>query len=49
MPRYIAMQDAPTVMTDDEEAVQKAEGDSGHREEVHGSDGFAVVVKKGEP
>ena len=43
------MQDPPTVMTDDEEALQKAEGDGGHREEVHGRDGFAVIVQKAEP
>ena len=49
MTRDVEVQDAPAVMMDDEEAVQEAEGNCGHGEEVHGRDGFAVIVKKGEP
>jgi hypothetical protein len=36
----MVMQDAPTVMTDDEEAVQEAEGDRRYSKEVHGRDGI---------
>jgi hypothetical protein len=31
------------------EAVEYTEGDRGNREEIHRSDGFPVVAKKGEP
>jgi hypothetical protein len=31
------------------EAVEYTEGDGGNRDEIHRSDGFPVVAKKGEP
>ena len=43
------VQDASAVMSDYEEAVEDAEGEGWHREEVHSSDGFAVVAQKSEP
>ena len=46
MTRNIEVENTPAVVTDDEEAVQEAESDRGHREEVHGGNGFA---KKTEP
>ena len=49
MPRHIAMQDAPTVMTDDKKAVQEAERDRRHGEEVHGRNRFPVILKKRAP
>ena len=49
MPGHIAVQDAPPVMRNDEEAVQNAEGERGHREEVHCGNRFAMVVQKSRP
>jgi hypothetical protein len=45
----VEVEDAPAVMTDDEEAVQEAEGDAGHGEEVHSRDGFAMIAQKNAP
>ena len=36
----VEVQDLPTIMTDDEEAIQYAELDGWNREEVHRRDGF---------
>jgi hypothetical protein len=44
----IEMQDAPSIMTDDEEAIQHAECDRGHGEEVHGRNGLSVIAQEGE-
>jgi len=49
MTRDVEVEDTPTVVTDEEEAVQETEGDRGHREQVHGSNGFPVIAKKSEP
>ena len=49
MPGDIEVDDAPTVVTDDEEAVQEVEGEGGNGEEVHGRDGFAMIMKKCPP
>ena len=46
MPGDIEVEDAPTVVAEDEEAVQEVEGEW-NREEVHGQDGFAMITKKG--
>src|SRR5258705_10432093 len=40
---------ASPVMTDDEEAVEHAERDRWHREEIHSRNRFPVVSKEGEP
>ena len=39
----IEMQNAPAVMGNDEEAVQKSESERRNCEEVHGRDGFVVI------
>ena len=49
MTRNVEVKNAPAVMANDEEAVQKAERDGGYGKEVHGGDGFAMVAKKGQP
>jgi len=46
MTRNVEVENAPAVMGDDEEAVEKAESDAGYGKEVHGGDGFAMVAKK---
>jgi hypothetical protein len=45
MPRNIAMQDAATIMTDEEEPLG-AVGKRWNREEAHGDYGFTVVAQK---
>ena len=49
MLREVEVQDTPAIMADDKEAVEDAEGDRGHGEEVHGRNRFPVVRKKGAP
>lgn len=49
MLRYVAMEDTPPVMRNDEEAVEHTEGERRHGEEVHGGDSFTVVAQKGRP
>ena len=43
------MQDTPAIVADDKEAVEDAEADRGHGEEVHGRNRFPVIRKKGAP
>src|ERR1700731_1408053 len=45
----IEVQDAPTIVTDDEKAIEHAEGDRRSREEVHRGNRFPVITKKGKP
>jgi len=49
MLRYINVQDPLPIMTDDEEAVEHAERDRWHGEEIHGRNGFPMVTKEGQP
>ena len=49
VPSDITVQNSPPVMRNHEEAVQDAEGDCWNREEIHRSDGFAVIVNEGLP
>jgi hypothetical protein len=49
MTRHIEVVNLPSVMTDDEEAVEDTEGDRGHGEEVHGCNRFPVIRKKRAP
>jgi hypothetical protein len=49
MPGNIEVEDAPTVVADDEEAIQEVEGEGRNGEEVHGRDGFAMISKKWPP
>jgi hypothetical protein len=46
LPGHVAVENLPPVVTDDEKAVQNSKGQSRHGEEIHGSDGFAMVAKK---
>src|ERR1700694_4793034 len=45
----IEMQDAPTIVADDEEAAEHTERNRWHDEEVHGRNRFPMVSKEGEP
>src|SRR6266852_3437046 len=45
----IEMQDAPTIVTDDEKAIEHAEGDRRNSEEVHRGNRFPVITEKGKP
>jgi len=45
----IEMEDLTTVVVDDDQPVQQAEGCRGDHEEVHGRDGLSVVAEKGLP
>src|SRR5499427_6728350 len=49
MLREVEMQDTPAIVADDKEAVEDAEADRGHGEEVHGRNRFPVIPKKGAP
>jgi hypothetical protein len=46
---HVEMQDAPTVVADDEETVEHAEGDRWDGEEIHCGDRFPMVTQKCEP
>jgi hypothetical protein len=43
----VNVQDAPPIMTDDEEAIEHAERTRWHREEIHGGNRFPMVAKEG--
>jgi hypothetical protein len=45
----IEVQDAATVMANEEEAVEHVERERRDREEIHRRDGFAVFAKKRQP
>jgi hypothetical protein len=45
----IEVQDTPTIVTDDEKAIERAEGDRRNREEVHRGNRFPVITEKGNP
>ena len=45
----VEVQDTPAIVADDKEAVEDAEGDGGHGEEIHGRYRFAVIRKKRAP
>jgi hypothetical protein len=47
MLRDINVQDAPPIMTDDEEAVEHAERNRWHCEEIHRGNRFPMVAKEG--
>src|SRR6516162_3343247 len=48
-PKSVEVQNASALVTDDEEAVEYAEGECGDGEEIHRGDGFLVVTQKGKP
>jgi hypothetical protein len=43
------MQNASTVVADDEEAVEHVECKCRDREEIHRGDGFSVITQKSQP
>src|SRR5260370_41706570 len=45
----IEMQDAPTIVTDDEKAIEHAEGDRRNSEEVHRGNRFPGITEKAKP
>src|SRR6266478_6419432 len=45
----IEVQDAPTIMTDDEEAIEHAERNRWRGEEIHGRNRFPMVSKERQP
>jgi len=45
----IEVQDRPTVVTDDEKAIELAEGDRRNSEEVHRGNRLPVTAEKGKP
>src|ERR1700693_3264280 len=45
----VEVQDAPAIMANNEEAVEKTEGDRRNGEEIHGGDGFAMMAEKSQP
>ena len=49
IPSDVEVNNLAPVMANNKEAVQQLEGDRGDREEIHGSDGFAMIAKKGLP
>jgi len=49
MLRNVDVPDAPPIMTDDEAAVEHAERNRGHREEIHGGNHFPMFAKQSQP
>jgi hypothetical protein len=49
MPGHIEMQDTPPVMSDDEKAVEYAEGQRWHCEEIHRGNCFTRIAQKCHP
>jgi hypothetical protein len=49
MPGDVEVQNAPTIMADDKEAVEHAERRRRNGKEIHGGNGFPVITKKGKP
>jgi hypothetical protein len=49
MRRHIAVHNSPTIMLNDKEAIEQAERQGWHREEVQRGDHFAMIAEKGRP
>jgi len=49
MSGHVEMQDSPPIVGDDEEAIENAEGECWHGEEVHCGDGLAVIAQERRP
>jgi len=45
----VEVQNAPTIMADDKEAVEHPKRGRRNGKEIHGRDGFPVITKKGKP
>ena len=44
MPSYVEVQDLPTAVLDDEEAVEQLEGRCRHSKEIERNDGLMVIL-----
>ena len=49
MLRHMAAENSPSIMRNDKEAIQRAEGERRHGKEIHRSDGFPMIAQKGRP
>ena len=49
MLRDVEVQNAPTIMSNHEEAIKHAKGQRGHREEIHRRNGLTVVAEESRP
>ena len=47
--RNIEMKYLASTMLNDEETIQNPEGESGHGEEIHGCDDFAMIAQERSP
>jgi len=45
----VEVQDVPTIATDEEKAIEQAEGDRRDSEEVHRGNRFSVIAEEGKP
>jgi len=45
----VEMQDSPTIVANDEKAIEQVETDRRHGEEIHSRDGFSMIAQKSEP
>lgn len=49
IPSHVEVKNLTPIMQDDKEAVEQAESERGHGEEVHSGDGFAMIVQECRP
>src|SRR5215831_1577459 len=49
MPRYVEMEDASAVVSQNQEHVKHLKSDGGHSEEVYRNHGLDVIIQKGPP
>jgi hypothetical protein len=49
VPSYVAVQNTPTVMGNDKEAIENSESEARHSEEIHCSDGLTMVLQEDAP
>ena len=49
MAGYVHVQNLPSLVANNKEAVQQVEGDRRDSEKIHGSDHFAMIAEKGLP
>jgi hypothetical protein len=48
-PRHVEVQNAPTIVRDDKEAVQHSEAEGGNRKEVHRCNQLSVIAQESQP
>ena len=49
MASHLALKNTPSVMRDDEKAVEHSEGQRRHSKEIHRGDGLTMIAQKGRP